>query len=232
MNNTNSIVSLYDGIYKVYRLFNFIITFGLDEFWRRKASRIVFNNLRDKKNIKILDCACGCGDMTKHLRFFLPDSIIYGVDGNLNMLEIAKRRVKGVIFINAFCEKLPFADGYFDAVVVSFATRNLYYSFNSREIFSEIKRVLKDDGIFFSLETNLPKNGFVYFIFRVYIELIFFIIFLFVGKDRKPAYLFLKKTVLNFSSDKLSSEFLGYSEKRFNIFFNVINLVAFSRHNA
>lgn len=230
MTASKNIIKLYDRIYKIYRLFNFIITLGMDELWRKKAARFIFNFLKDKKDLRILDCACGCGDMTKHLKYFFPYSIIYGVDGNSNMLEIAKRRVFGVNFINSECSKLPFDDKYFDAVVVSFATRNLYYSNMSDEIFSEIKRVLKDNGFFFSLETDLPQNKFINKLFKIYISFIFFIIFLFLDKENKTAYLFLKNTVLNFSSKNLLNSFSDFNFYKINIFFNAVTLVVITRN--
>lgn len=230
MSSSKNIISLYNRIYKIYRLFNFIITFGLDEFWRAKSAKNIFSFLKNRKDLRILDCACGCGDMTKHLRHLFPEAVIYGVDGNKNMLAIAKKRVCDVEFINSECSRLPFPDEYFDVIVVSFATRNLYYSNECDEIFSEMKRVLKEDGMFFSLETDLPQNKIVNKLFKLYIVFIFFLISIFLKKEEKGAYLFLKRTVLNFSSKNLLDNFLGFQYKKINIFFDVITLLIFAKN--
>lgn len=200
------LISMYNIIYKNYRFINSVLTFGFDEWWRKKAVLKMKRFIKDEEGVNILDCACGCGDMTFHIKKVFKNAAIYAVDGNESMLDIAKKRVSGVNFKIAVCDNLPFEDSYFDAIVVSFATRNFYYSCESKKIFSEFSRVLKKDGIFFSLETSYPDNFFLALLFKVYISFIFKILFLFLDNSEKAAYLFLKSSVLKFKSSDLEKK--------------------------
>ncbi|MCX7905688.1 MAG: class I SAM-dependent methyltransferase [Elusimicrobiales bacterium] len=194
----SKIVLFYNYIYGKYRIINSIITFGLDNLWRKKAVKIITRYIKDSKDTKIADCGCGCGDMTFYLKKFFKKSSIIGIDGNLNMISIAEKKVRDVTFLKAELENLPFEDESFDAVIVSFATRNIYYSENREKIFSEIYRVLKKNGIFFSLETTYPDNIFLSFVFKIYIEFIFALLFIFISLNEKKAYSFLKLSILRF----------------------------------
>ncbi|MCX7641625.1 MAG: class I SAM-dependent methyltransferase [Elusimicrobiales bacterium] len=192
------IISFYDYIYKHYRVINSVITLGMDNLWRKKAVKIISCYIKDEKNTYILDCACGCGDITFYLKKFFKNSNIVGIDGNLNMLSLAKEKIKGITFLQTQCESLPFKNEHFDAVIVSFAMRNIYYSGNKEKIFLEIYRVLKKGGILFTLETSYPENVFLGLLLKIYLSFVFNFLFIFINSDEKNAYIFLKSSILNF----------------------------------
>ncbi|MGA2408325.1 MAG: class I SAM-dependent methyltransferase [Bacteroidales bacterium] len=115
--------------------------------------RLVGNN----GPLKILDAACGRGQIVQILKF-------YGHD------------VTGADIVDCFCadktipfvqtdldQTFPFPDNSFDAVINSTA---LHYLKSSEDFFSETKRVLKPNGrIIFSI-SNISNLGGRYYFFR------------------------------------------------------------------
>jgi ubiquinone/menaquinone biosynthesis C-methylase UbiE len=61
--------------------------------------------------LRTLDVACGTGFLTRHLR-----GPVVGLDHSESMLEIARARVPGGVFVQGDALELPFADGSFDRV--------------------------------------------------------------------------------------------------------------------
>ena len=101
---------------------------------------------------KILDLACGSGDVTFMLRKSLPKAQIVGLDFSRPLLIQARDRGLSEL-TEADALKLPFADGSFDAVTIAFGLRN----FSDRATgLHEIARVLKPGGVFGLLEFSPP----------------------------------------------------------------------------
>ena len=76
-----------------YDLLNRVISFGRDISWRKFA----VNKAAIGPDSKILDIACGTGDMSIEIaRQTPPDNKIMGVDFSENMLDIARK--KGAAF--------------------------------------------------------------------------------------------------------------------------------------
>ena len=56
------IVKMFDSIATSYDFVNRILTFGIDKKWPQNAIKKALD-LIDKSEVKILDVACGTGDM-------------------------------------------------------------------------------------------------------------------------------------------------------------------------
>ena len=83
---------------------------------------------------------------------------ITGVDPSENMLSVAKKRLgkKGnVTFVKGYAESLPFSEGSFAVVTVSYGIRNFA---DPEASLQEIKRVLQPGGRLFILEFS-PEKG-------------------------------------------------------------------------
>ncbi|MCX7947310.1 MAG: class I SAM-dependent methyltransferase [candidate division WOR-3 bacterium] len=105
-----------------------------------------------KKKGKVLDLGCGTGNISKILKE--KNYNIFGLDIAINMLKIAKKKgLKNIV--NASFYKIPFKSESFDIVISIFDSLNNVKDLNEmKEVFSEIYRVLKIDGIFtFDLNT-------------------------------------------------------------------------------
>jgi ubiquinone/menaquinone biosynthesis C-methylase UbiE len=95
---------------------------------------------------KILDIACGTGELEKMLLQESPHRSIIGIDISENMLAIARRKCQNcpqVFFILAKASALPFANNSFETIV----SANSFHYFEDPEIvLQEMKRVLKLEG--------------------------------------------------------------------------------------
>lgn len=193
----NTIVNLYDRIYKHYRIVNSLITLGFDNFWRKRLIKEI------KKPSKICDICCGTGDLTEILVKNFANCDIYGVDANINMLEKAKENLRNVKFICSYISEMPFEDNFFDIVTISFATRNLFYSRDFKKSILEIRRILKLGGYFISIETSTYKNIFMNILLKTYLNIsINFINLIFPASIK--SYNFLKSSITNFNSYEFS----------------------------
>lgn len=101
----------------------------------------------------VLDVACGAG-YGSHFLAIKGAKKVYGVDIDKNALKIARTYYShpSVEYIRGDVLSLPFPDNFFD-VIVSFET--IEHILDTEKYISEIKRVLKPDGIFICSTPNI-----------------------------------------------------------------------------
>ncbi|MCM2267177.1 MAG: ubiquinone/menaquinone biosynthesis methyltransferase [Elusimicrobiales bacterium] len=192
-----AIAGFYDGIYLFYELVNSLLTFGLDLYWRARAARLA---VRAAPAARLaLDVCCGTGDFSRALqKAFGPGLAVTGTDLSEAMLSVARAKTPGAAFLKAEAKELPFPDGSFDLVTISFATRNLNID---RPLLlaalREFRRVLKPGGVFLQVETTQPANPVLRFLMHAYVRLVIGLLNLLSPKSRS-SYTFLKNTILNF----------------------------------
>ncbi|QCT94419.1 bifunctional demethylmenaquinone methyltransferase/2-methoxy-6-polyprenyl-1,4-benzoquinol methylase UbiE [Caminibacter mediatlanticus TB-2] len=145
------IVKMFDEIAPTYDLVNRILTFGIDKNWRKKAIREVLKYSTPKK---VLDVACGTGDMIEEWRKNIDCEVI-GLDPSNGMLDIAKKRFPDVNFINSYANDIPF-ESEFDAISISFGIRNVV---EIKKAIKEFNKALKKNGVLVILEFTKPKKN-------------------------------------------------------------------------
>lgn len=157
-----------------YDLINRVITFGLDRRWRQKAARECLAS----PPARVLDLCCGTGDLANSLARLSRDNVVLvGIDYSQPMLEIAARKVKPLVqgrkisFIYGDAANLPFTDGSFNCVGISFAFRNLTYKnpLAWRHL-AEVFRVLSPGGKYVIVETSQPKSRLIRKLYRLYLR--------------------------------------------------------------
>jgi demethylmenaquinone methyltransferase/2-methoxy-6-polyprenyl-1,4-benzoquinol methylase len=192
-----AIAGFYDGIYLFYGAANSFLTFGLDRYWRRRAANLAQAAAPGARDA--LDACCGTGDFCLALRgAFGPGLRLTGADLSAAMLSSAAKRAPELTFVRAEAKELPFPDGSFDLLTISFATRNL--NLDREKLLAalrEFRRVLKPGGVFLNIETTRPENPFIWLLMRVYVKTAIGLLNLLSPKS-KPSYLFLLNTILNF----------------------------------
>ena len=145
---TKEVRSLFNDLSPNYDRLNRIFSLGMDMGWRKQLVATVAR----QNPAKVLDLACGSGDVTTMLREALPDARVVGLDFSRPLLIRAKGRGLAEL-AEADALKLPFADGSFDAVTIAFGLRN----FSNRQAgLDEIARILKPGGVFGLLEFSPP----------------------------------------------------------------------------
>ena len=91
------------------------------------------------------------------------------------MLDIANNKSRLLTrkpsFISGDAAALPFPNGYFDCVGISFAFRNLTYK-NPLALYhvSEVLRVLKPNGRFIIIESSQPRVKVLRILFHLYLR--------------------------------------------------------------
>lgn len=135
----------FDKIAGTYDRLNRIMSLGLDRCWRRRAVRGLQG--------KVLDVACGTGDMVVELQ--KRGCEVTGADLSEEMMAIAKQKAPQAEYRLADVERLPFGNASFDAVTCAFGVRNFVHL---EQGISEMLRVLKPGGRMVILELATPDS--------------------------------------------------------------------------
>jgi demethylmenaquinone methyltransferase / 2-methoxy-6-polyprenyl-1,4-benzoquinol methylase len=143
---TQRVRSMFDAIAPRYDLINRLMTFGLDQAWRRDTIAA----LALPVGSRVLDLACGTGDLSvlaarKQYR-------VIGADLSWGMLSANHA---GVPLVHADCSCLPFGDGMFDGLVCGYALRNFT---ELAAAFEEMARVVRPGGRLAALEVDAPSS--------------------------------------------------------------------------
>ena len=157
-----------------YDRMNRLLTWRMDERWRKKAARECVSG----NPVKVLDLCTGTGDMAVHLAGLLNGSAeIFGLDYSDPMLDIARQKaarknISSIQFIPGDVADLPFDDDTVDTIGIAFAFRNLTFRNRDRDIFlAEIYRILKTGGKFIIVESSQPSSSCIRFLFHLYMRI-------------------------------------------------------------
>ncbi|MDI9397688.1 MAG: class I SAM-dependent methyltransferase, partial [Candidatus Pacebacteria bacterium] len=147
--------TLFGDLAPSYDRYNRLFSLGLDVAWRKK----LVASLRPQSPKKILDLACGSGDVSLLLHKEFPSAEVIALDFCRPLLDQAKARgVKQTVEGDAL--NLPFRDQTMDAATLAFGLRNFA---DRPKGLSEIHRVLQPGGIFALLEFNPPPFPWKFF---------------------------------------------------------------------
>ncbi len=157
-----------------YDLVNRLMTGGQDVNWRREV--VVLCRLPDAG--RLLDVGTGTGDIAYEAKRTHRDAEVIGCDFTFEMMDVGRRkrarhsprlpgsgRAGRVEFVQGDGLRLPFADGYFDAVTSGFLLRNVT---DVDTCLAEQRRVTKPGGRIVCLETSPPPSTFLEPLLRFY----------------------------------------------------------------
>ena len=158
-----------------YDLMNRMLTWRLDEKWRKKAARECISG----NPAMILDLCTGTGDLALRIARLVNGSAkIVGLDYSGPMLDIAmqkarNRNISSIEFIRGDAADMPFGNDSIDVIGIAFAFRNLTFRNRDRDKFlAEIHRVLKRDGKFVIVESSQPATPLIRFLFHLYLRVV------------------------------------------------------------
>lgn len=110
---------------------------------------------------RVLDLGCGTGTLTVQIKQTQPGVEVVGLDGDADVLRraAAKRDRVGVAFdlVEAFSDRLPFADDSFDRVLCSLLLHHLTTDAKRRTL-AEVFRVLRPGGQVHIADWGAPQD--------------------------------------------------------------------------
>jgi demethylmenaquinone methyltransferase/2-methoxy-6-polyprenyl-1,4-benzoquinol methylase len=150
-----------------YDFLNHLLSANTDKRWRRVVARELEKKLSTDGR-KILDVACGTGDLAIELASTLKAEVT-AIDFCRPMLDVARPKAAArgmqIEFLEADALDLPFEDGAFDAATIAFGLRNL---FSVEKGLRELLRVLKPNGMVAILEMSKPVIPGLRWVFKFY----------------------------------------------------------------
>ncbi len=224
MDKQEKIVSMFDEIASTYDITNRILSMGIDRTWRNKACNLAYRYYGKKEIQSIIDIACGTGDMSD---FWQKTAIvgdinvkqIIGLDPSANMLELARKKLPNIKFVQGSADLLPFKSRSADLMSISYGLRNVI---KRKEALEEFARVLKSEGLLVILEfTKNPKSSLLDHLSDFYLNKILPFLGGIISRN-KEAYTYLPNSIEGF----LSTQNLCFELK--NAGFEVIYTKAFS----
>ncbi|MFT7859875.1 MAG: bifunctional demethylmenaquinone methyltransferase/2-methoxy-6-polyprenyl-1,4-benzoquinol methylase UbiE [Sulfurimonas sp.] len=154
MEKQEKIVSMFDDIASTYDTANRVMSMGVDIAWRKKACDLAYQYLGKKELDRIIDVACGTGDMMGHWKKQADkagvkiDEIV-GVDPSNGMVDVAREKFPEFSYHIAKATEIPLEDSKGDVVSITYGIRNVV---ERQEAFYEFNRVLKPGGLVVILE--------------------------------------------------------------------------------
>ncbi|MBM4344671.1 MAG: ubiquinone/menaquinone biosynthesis methyltransferase [Deltaproteobacteria bacterium] len=149
--------AMFDAIAERYDLINRLMTFGIDQRWRRLAVQCL--NL--PPHAKVLDLATGTGDLALMAARLAPTCTVVGIDPSLGMLAVGLGKVKAaglakrVDLRHGDACQLDIPDQFVDGVTMGFGIRNVA---NRAKALREIARVLRPGARVCILEATEPTG--------------------------------------------------------------------------
>ena len=142
----HDVAAMFDGVAGRYDLTNTVLTAGQDRVWRRRTREA----LQLCPGQRVLDLAAGTAVSTVELA--RSGAWVVAADFSLGMLRAGARRAVPKVAADALA--LPFADGAFDAVTISFGLRNVA---DPDAALAELARVTRPGGRLLVCEFGRPN---------------------------------------------------------------------------
>jgi demethylmenaquinone methyltransferase/2-methoxy-6-polyprenyl-1,4-benzoquinol methylase len=151
-----------------YDLITVLLSYGQDRRWKQRLVGLA----GDLRGHRILDLACGTGDITMAAAANGGEAI--GLDLTPRMIELAMARrdrqpFPGArpLFLVGDMSALPFPAESFDIVTTGYGLRNVP---NIDRAVAQIARVLRPGGVLLSLDFNRPSSPVVRAAYHAYLS--------------------------------------------------------------
>ncbi len=142
-----AVEAMFDRVAPSYDRMNRIISLGMDKGWRRTAIKA----LAAAPDARVLDLACGTGDLCRDLTAAGARPV--GIDVSEGMLRAATTEAP---LVRGDGEALPLPDAALDGVICGFAMRNFV---DLAAVLAECSRVLRPGGRVAMLDAAVPEHA-------------------------------------------------------------------------
>jgi SAM-dependent methyltransferase len=141
----------------------------LPRLWNHRNKALndaAFARLALTPHDRVLEIGFGGGYLLKRIAHITTEGLIAGVDASSTMVERCREKFKPRIETDrlelktASAESLPFPDNYFNKIC---SVNSIFYWQNPTIVFSEIQRVLTDEGVLvlcFTCKDSMKNKGF------------------------------------------------------------------------
>jgi demethylmenaquinone methyltransferase/2-methoxy-6-polyprenyl-1,4-benzoquinol methylase len=184
---------MFDRISGRYDLLNHLLSFGLDIQWRKRA--VVC--LDKAAGLRILDLACGTGDLAIAAWRNDRGCCLIGIDKAGAMLRLAQTKIADRHLAGSISlalgdgQSIPLVDSSIDAAMIAFGIRNMP---DTDGCLREIHRSLKPGGQIIVLEFSRPGCRFVRTLHQFYLRRVVPLVGRLISGD-SYAYSYLNQTI-------------------------------------
>ncbi|MDT0309131.1 demethylmenaquinone methyltransferase [Streptomyces sp. DSM 44917] len=144
------VAAMFDAVADRYDLTNDVLALGQNRRWRKEVARAV----GARPGERVLDLAAGTG--TSSEPFAAAGAFTVPCDFSAGMLAAGRARAPWMPFVAGDATRLPFRDGVFDAVTISFGLRNVQ---DTGAALREMLRVTAPGGRLVVCEFSRPVWG-------------------------------------------------------------------------
>ena len=165
------VTPMFDIIASRYDRFTHVFSFGMDRRWKAELTAWMAKSLAP--DARVLDLACGTGDLAFAAAAHAPRGEIIGIDASSAMIDLARGRAGrdapsgNVRFAVGDLTSLDAASGSVDAITAGYALRNVP---NYEAGVAEIARVLKPGGVLATLDFYRPESVLWRTLFLMYLR--------------------------------------------------------------
>jgi len=154
------IVSMFDDIAPTYDTANRVMSMGVDKSWRKKACNLAYQYSAKDSLDRIVDVACGTGDMMDFWKKIADKSgvaigEIVGVDPSVGMVDVARKKYPNFNYHISKATQIPLDDSSAEILSITYGIRNVV---EREDALKEFNRVLKKDGLVVILEFMKNEN--------------------------------------------------------------------------
>ena len=154
------IVEMFDDIAPTYDTANRVMSVGIDKSWRRKACDLAYEYSAKESVDRIVDVACGTGDMMDFWRdraekTGIAIGEVVGVDPSVGMVDVARQKYPKFNYKIAPATEIPLEKETADILSITYGIRNVV---EREKALVEFNRVLKKGGLVVILEFMKNEN--------------------------------------------------------------------------
>lgn len=198
---SKTIQGFFDSIAVRYDFLNRVLSFKMDDGWRRKSRDFIL----DKPYHKLLDLGIGTGKFTQEFLEVQKWERCIGLDFAAQMLEEARRQLPaGPGYVGGDFLALPFQKNSFDLVISAFTLRSVK---NMPLFLKQIYDLLENGGKAAFLCLTRPKNFFFKLLYYPYLK-IYLPLMGGIFSGNKKAYEFLSDSILSFQDPETTSQMM------------------------
>jgi demethylmenaquinone methyltransferase/2-methoxy-6-polyprenyl-1,4-benzoquinol methylase len=212
---------MFDEVAPGYDRTNAVLSMGNDRLWRAATTRAV----QPRHGQRILDLAAGTGASSVALA--RSGAYVVAADFSPGMIAEGRRRHRGVpnlSFVQADATDLPFQDGEFDTVTMSFGLRNVN---DPKRALQELLRVTRPGGRLVVCEFSHPPSAAFNGFYRFYNDRVLPVVAKTVSSNAE-AYDYLNESIRDWPDQRTLSSWIreaGWADVAFrNLSFGIVAL--------